>query len=157
MWLADELDDVEGAVPRTLEAWIRAQQADDGFPAMLEQIEDKAIKQELWIRAPADSTPTIIVPLTCQELLVRDSRERIFHLAHAKVHALLRRSYFWPTQKRDVRKWLEDCPACEVNKARQNTFHGLFSALPTYAFKPSDAWTSKAKARLSRVRPKSWP
>jgi hypothetical protein len=136
--VADDLDDVDGAVPRTLKAWVRAQQADEDFPAMLEAIEDKALKQELWIRAPTDTTPTTIVPRTCQELLVRDYHERMFHLPHAKVHALLRRSYFWPTQKQDVRKWLEDCPACEVNKARQNTAHGLFSALPTYA--PRARW-----------------
>jgi hypothetical protein len=37
-----ELDMVEGAVPRTLEAWAHAQEADEGFPAMLETIEDKA-------------------------------------------------------------------------------------------------------------------
>ncbi len=69
---------------------------------------------------------------------MRDSHERMFHLAHAKVHALLKRSYYWPTLKRDVRKWLEDCPACELNKARQNTAHGLFSALPVHA--PRARW-----------------
>ncbi len=136
--VAEDFAEVEGALPRTLEAWIRAQQDDEAFPAMLEGIEDKALKQDLWIKAPANSPPTIIVPPTCQELLVRDSHERMFHLAHAKVHSLLRRSYFWPTQKRDVRKWLEDCPACEVNKARQNTAHGLFSALPVHA--PRTRW-----------------
>jgi len=92
--VSDDLEDVEGDVPRTLEAWIRAQQADEDFPAMLEEIEDKAFKNDLWIRAPPDSTPSIIVPLTCQELLVRDVHERMFHLAHAKVHALLKRSYY---------------------------------------------------------------
>jgi hypothetical protein len=105
---------------------------------MLEEIDDKAFKNGLWIRSPPDSTLSIIVPLTCQELLVRDSHERMFHLAHAKVHALLKRSYYWPTLKRDVRKWLEDCPACELNKARQNTAHGLFSALPVHA--PRARW-----------------
>jgi hypothetical protein len=129
----DDLEHVEGAVPRTLEAWIHAQKLDEDFPAMLEQIEHKALKNDLWILSPPESTPSIIVPLTCQELLVRDSHERLFHLAHTKVHALLRRSYFWPTQQRDVRKWLENCPACEMNKARQNTAHGLFSALPVHA------------------------
>ncbi len=131
--VSDDLEDVEGDVPRTLEAWIRAQQADEDFPAMLEEIEGKAFKNDLWIRSPPDSTPSIIVPLTCQELLVRDSHERMFQLAHAKVHALLKRSYYWPTLKRDVRKLLEYCPACELNKARQNTAHGLFSALPVHA------------------------
>jgi transposase InsO family protein len=134
----DSLEHVEGAVPRTIEAWIHAQQLDEDFPAMLEGLEHKALKNELWILCPPDSTPLILVPLTCRELLVHDSHQRMFHLAHTKVYALLRRSYFWPTLKRDVRKWLEDCPACEMNKARQNTAHGLFSALPVHA--PRARW-----------------
>ncbi len=92
--VSEDLDEVEGALPRTLEAWVRAQQGDEAFPAMLDQIEDKALKQDLWIKAPANAPPTIIVPPTCQELLVRDSHERMFHLAHTKVYSLLRRSYF---------------------------------------------------------------
>jgi hypothetical protein len=69
--VSDEAEDAEGEVPRTLEAWIRAQLADEDFPAMLEGIEDKAFKNDLWIRSPTDSTPSIIVPLTCQELASR--------------------------------------------------------------------------------------
>jgi transposase InsO family protein len=134
----DDLEHVEGAVPRTLEAWIHAQQMDEDFPDMLESVEHKAMQNDLWIIAPPDTTPSIIVPLTCRELLVRDTHERMFHLAHTKVYALLKRSYFWPTQKRDVRNWLENCPACEINKARQNTAHGLFSALPVHA--PRARW-----------------
>jgi hypothetical protein len=30
--------------------------------------------------------------------------------------------------KKDVRQLLSDCPTCELNKARQNTAHGLFCA-----------------------------
>jgi hypothetical protein len=66
-------------VPRTLEAWIHAQQMDEDFQDMLELIEHKAMKNDLWILAPPDTTPLIIVPLSCQELLVRDSHERMFH------------------------------------------------------------------------------
>jgi hypothetical protein len=134
----DELDLVEGAVPRTLEAWAHAQEADEGFSAMLETIEDKAQRQGLWIHAAANANPTIIVPATYQELLVRDTHERMFHLAHAKVFALLQRSYSWPGMKTTVRKILADCPACELNKARQNTAHGLFSALPSHG--PRAKW-----------------
>jgi transposase InsO family protein len=134
----DELDLVEGAVPRTLEAWAQAQEADAGFPAMLETIEEKAQRQGLWILAAANANPTIIVPATHQELLVRDTHERMFHLAHAKVFALLHQSYSWPGMKTAVRKVLSDCPACELNKARQNTAHGLFSALPSHA--PRAKW-----------------
>jgi transposase InsO family protein len=40
--------------------------------------------------------------------------------------------------KKDVRKLLADCPTCELNKARQNTAHGLFSAQPICA--PRARW-----------------
>jgi hypothetical protein len=48
------------------------------------------------------------------------------HLNHAKVFAVLNRSYFWPDMKKNARKTLENCPECELNKARQNTAHALF-------------------------------
>ncbi len=133
-----EAETVEGQLPRTLEAWANAQKSDAAFESLLDGIQDKAVKQDLWICAPADANPTIIVPPSCQELLVRAIHQRMFHLSHVKVFALLRRSYFWTTMKRDVRKWLEDCPQCELNKARQNTAHGLFSALPVHA--PRARW-----------------
>ena len=134
----EDLEDAEGTVPRTLEAWMRAQQEDPDFPTLLESMEHKAQKQSLWINAPPNQPPTIIVPITCCELLVRDAHERMFHLNQAKVFALLRRSYSWPTMRKDVRKILSDCPACELNKARQNTAHGLFSAMPIQA--PRSRW-----------------
>jgi hypothetical protein len=98
------LEVVEGAVPRTLEAWVHAQQKDETFESLLHEIDDKAIRQDLWIHAPPNEHPTIIVPFTCQELLVRDTHERMSHLAHAKVCAMLRLSYFWPTLNRDAQK-----------------------------------------------------
>jgi transposase InsO family protein len=136
--LADESDEAEGTLPRTLEAWIRAQKGDENFDELLEGMKDKVSKDELWINASDGHSPTIIVPRSCQELLVRDTHQRMYHLAHAKVYAFLRRSYTWPTIKKDVRVWLNDCPACDLNKARQNTAHGLFSALPVYA--PRARW-----------------
>jgi hypothetical protein len=132
------LDDVEGTVPRTLEAWVEAQQSCPDFADMLEQMEMRSLRNDLWIHAPPTSFPTIIVPKLHQELLTRDVHERMFHLGHAKVFAMLKQSYTWPTMKRDVRKILSDCPACELNKARQNTAHGLFAAMPVHA--PRSRW-----------------
>jgi hypothetical protein len=37
--------------------------------------------------------------------------------------------------KKLTRKWLEYCPECELNKARQNTAHGLFHSTPIYALR----------------------
>jgi hypothetical protein len=130
---------VAGQLPQTLEEWASAQQEDSEFAEMLDAVEEKkSLKQDLWICAPASSNPTIIVPPSCQELLVRDTHQRMFHLSSPKVFALLGRSYFWVTIKRDVRKWLADCPQCELNNARQNTAHGLFSVLPVHA--PRARW-----------------
>jgi hypothetical protein len=98
-----------------------------------DRIDMTAIRQDLWIHTPPETPPTIIVPKSCQEMLVRDVHERMFHFGHAKVCAMLKLSYVWPTMKRDVRRILSDCPACELNKARQNTAHGLFSAMPVHA------------------------
>jgi transposase InsO family protein len=136
--VVDDVEFVEGTVPRTLEAWIHAQKSDQDFAALLGDVEDKALKQELWIRATPHDNPTIIVPRSYQEILVRDTHHRMFHLAHAKIFALLRRSYYWKSMKTDVRKFLEDCPQCELNKARQNTAHGPFSAAPAHA--PRSKW-----------------
>jgi hypothetical protein len=91
-----DLDEIEGTVARTLESWVRAQKTDDHFDDLLGQVEDKALKNELWLHAAPGRVPTIIVLATCQEPLIRDTRARMFHLHHAKVFALLKQSYFWP-------------------------------------------------------------
>jgi hypothetical protein len=126
----DTLDEVEGAVPRTLEAWVRAQRLDEGFPDLLQKVEDKACQNELWIQALPGRTPTIVVPRSCQELLIRDTHACMHHLNHAKVYAALKRSYSFPNMKTWIRKLLEDCPECELNKARQQTAHALFHSAP---------------------------
>ncbi len=80
-----DLDDIEGTLPRTLEAWVRAQQRDDGFPDLLATMEDTALMNGLWIQASPGTTPTIVVPVTCLELLIRDTHIRMFRLGHAKI------------------------------------------------------------------------
>ncbi len=134
--LSDE--DVEGTVPRTIEAWVQAQQSCPDFVDLREGMDMTAVRHDLWIHAPPEPPPTIIVPKACQERLIKNVHERMFHLGHAKVYAMLKLSYVWPTMKKDVRKILSDCPACELNKARQNTAHGLFSAMPVHA--PRSRW-----------------
>ncbi len=126
----DTADEVEGTLPRTLEAWIRAQKRDTQFEALLDTIADKACRQQLWIYAPANDHPRIIVPPSCQEALIRDVHARMFHLNHQKVAAVMERSYYWPSLRKQTRSVLVDCPECEINKARQKSAHGLFRALP---------------------------
>ncbi len=69
----EQAEDVEGSVPRTIESWIQAQATDATFDSLLQTMEDKALKNELWIYAPPAVPPTIIVPPSCQELLIRDT------------------------------------------------------------------------------------
>ncbi len=134
----DILDEVDGTVPRTLEAWTRAQQLDEAFPDLLQKVENNALMNDLWIQALPGRTPTIIVPRSCQELLIRDTHARMHHLNHAKVHAVLRRSYFFPDMKATTRKLLEDCPECELTKARQMTAHAMFHSAHIHA--PRARW-----------------
>ncbi len=121
----DDLEEVAGDVPRTLESWVRAQKADENFEELLQAIEHKAMRNELWINAP----PQDLTCYHCAPLMPR--------VAH-KVFAILQRSYFWPDLKKDTRKVLANCPECELNKARQNTAHALFHATPIYA--PRARW-----------------
>jgi hypothetical protein len=78
------------------------------------------------------------VPSSCQELLIRDTHARLHHVNHAKVHETLKRSYCFPAMKTQTRKLLEDCPECELNKARQQTAHALFHSAPAHA--PRAKW-----------------
>ncbi len=135
----EELDDeVEGTLPRTMEAWVRAQKRDLEFDELLKFVPDRAVRFDLWIKAAPEETPSIIVPKAVQEQLVRDTHARMQHLGSAKVFAILKRSYFWPDMKKGTRKILENCPECEVNKARQHTAHALFHANSVHA--PRARW-----------------
>jgi hypothetical protein len=102
------------------------------------------VKQDLHIYAPSGTSPTIIVPRTCHELLIRDAHERMFHLAHAKVYALLKRSYYWPTLKANVRKCLEDGGLSCVRGQQGTTEYG-----PWIVVRPSGP--------RSQDRPRRWP
>ncbi len=101
-------------------------------------MEDYALRNDLWIQAAPGRTPTIVVPRSCQELLIRDTHARLHHINHAKVYEALKRSYFFPAMKTQTRKLLEDCPECELNKARQQTAHALFHSAPVHA--PRAKW-----------------
>ncbi len=131
-------NEVEVTLSRTLEAWIRAQSSDQDFLALLEGIDDKACRQQLRIYASANADPRIIVPASCQEALVRDVHENMFHLNHQKVAFVIERSYYWPDLHKDTRRVLADCSAFELTKAHQNTAQGLFRSLPVYT--PRARW-----------------
>jgi hypothetical protein len=120
-------------VPATLEDWITEQKADPTFTKFAAELPGAAVRQGLHIYAPDDTPPKILVPSTKREPLVRRTHEAMFHLGSAKVTMALQQSYFWPTLASDSRKWLADCPGCELEKARRNEAHAMFSASPSTA------------------------
>jgi hypothetical protein len=152
-----ELDEVEGTVPRTLEAWVRAQKLDLEFDEVLKFVGDRALRWELWIQATPGQAPTIIAPKTCQELLVWDTHARMHHLGSVKVFDVFKRSYFWLQMKKDTRKILANCPECEVNKARQNTAHALFHATPIHAHRARWCMNFQGRELLPLGRPRFSP
>jgi transposase InsO family protein len=117
-------------VPTSVEEWIVEQQRDLEFLKSLDTLPHIACRDGLYLYAPDNASPRIMVPPQTREALIRFTHARMFHLGHAKVAERLLRSYFWMNLRGDTRRVLTDCPECEVEKARQNQAHGLFRARP---------------------------
>jgi hypothetical protein len=98
--------------------------------SMLDGIENVAVRNGLRICAPPDSLPKTIVPPSMQEALARYQRLKMFHLGAAKAAATLRLACFWPKLASTVKTILNNCPGCELEKARQNEATGAFAARP---------------------------
>jgi hypothetical protein len=120
----------EDPVPHVVEDWIHEQARDPDFIKSLESMENVACRNELYLYALDGQAPKILVPKLAREPLIRFTHERMFHLGYTKVTERLSKSYFWPSLRRDVRHTLNDCPVCEVDKARRHEAHGLFRAKP---------------------------
>jgi hypothetical protein len=123
-------DTFDSPVPTTLEEWIREQKRDPLYENALAAMPDTAFRYGLYLYAPDGAAPRILVPPQTREALVRFTHEQMFHLGEAKVIERLLRSYWWPTIRRDTRRIVQDCPDCEIEKARRNEAHGLFRARP---------------------------
>jgi hypothetical protein len=128
-----EASTFEEPVPTTVEEWIGEQNKDLPFLAYMSSLDGIACRQGLYLYAPDDIAPRILVPPSTREPLIRFTHHRMFHLGHAKVAERLLRSYFWPSLRKDTRTTLNDCAVCEIEKARQNLAHGLFRARPNEA------------------------
>ena len=83
---------------------------------------------DVQLYTPPDEQSKIIVPAAIRVPLVRKVHADMFHLGSAKVHAALQKSYYWQTMKSDCRRWLQNCPECELQKATRNEAHALFSS-----------------------------
>jgi transposase InsO family protein len=127
---SDLNDTFDEPVPTLVEEWITEQTKDAAFLQSLEALHDIACRDGLYLYAPDNMPPRILVPPGTREPLIRFTHARMFHLGQAKVAERLLKSYFWPTLRKDTRKYLADCPECELEKGRQNQAHGLFRARP---------------------------
>ena len=117
-------------LPLSQDSWRDAQADDDD---LLDGIDEGNISNinGLSTFVANDFPSLIIVPAALREPLVRQHHADLHHLSHTKVLSSLRRHYYWPTMKTDVRIWLNDCEYCENEKAKRRLAHGMHSARPT--------------------------
>ena len=67
-----------------------------------------------------DGRARIYVPAKRHEALIEAHHVAINHLGPVKTYASLHRNYTWATARADVRKHYDQCPFCELSKARHN-------------------------------------
>ena len=127
---SSDADTFTDATPQTIEGWIDAQTSDPDFTTFIAGLEHVAVRDNLHLHAPPNEIPKILVPPSVREPLIRSVHVRMFHLGPAKVSAEIAKTYFWPKLVSETRRVLNDCPDCELEKARQATAHGLFAARP---------------------------
>ena len=70
--------------------------------------------------------PKIYVPFKRRKALFSHQHKAINHMAAEKTHRELRKSYFWPSMRKDCRTWYLECPRCELLKAKRNLAHATF-------------------------------
>ena len=76
-----------------------------------------------------DGRARIYVPAKRREALIEAHHVAINHLGPVKTYASLHRNYTWATARADVRKHYDQCPFCELSKARRNQSHKLWDAV----------------------------
>ena len=86
---------------------------------------------------PADM-PRIYVPERRRRPLFDFIHKAINHMAALKTYNELSKSYYWPTMKRDSRKWYTECSRCELLKAKRNITHSRYRGVSGEA--PRKEW-----------------
>jgi hypothetical protein len=117
-------------LPSSLQDWKAAQLAD---PTCLDSIDPDSLAScnGLHVYRDPDFPSRILVPPALREPLTRQHHADLHHISHPKVHTSLARHYYWPSMKSDIRRWLEDCAACENEKGKRRLAHGLFAGHTT--------------------------
>jgi hypothetical protein len=77
--------------------------------------------------------------------LVKDSiifechdRPHVGHVGTLKTQHLVERQFWWPTIRKDVRRYVQSCPSCQANKGTNQKPGGLLQPLPI----PDEPWES---------------
>jgi transposase-like protein len=83
-------------------------------------------------------SPRIYVPEQRRRPLYEFTHNAINHMAALKTFNELSKSYYWPTMKRDVRKWYAECSSCELLKAKRNITHSQYRGVSGEA--PRKRW-----------------
>ena len=106
----------------------------------------KAYKQEcvvtrkdgFAIYKPDAQTQLVILPPGRAKELTMWQHERMCHAGQAKVATELAKHFHWPNLRTDVRRWVTQCPSCQLLKAKRRKAHNHFRAKPEH--KPRTAY-----------------
>ena len=58
------------------------------------------------------------------------------HFGVTKTLELLKRKYYWPKMRSDVKRWVQTCAVCQRNTTKRHRPHGLLAPLP----RPEKPW-----------------
>ena len=132
---------------KNLEDWIQAQNPDPDFADLVTSLPGAAIRNQLYIYAPDDREPKILVPPTVREPLVRTTHVVMCHLGSAKVHSAMSQSCYWPNMAADCRRWLTTAPV--VNRKRPVATRPMNYFPPLRRLHPESAgaWIFRAKVK----------
>ena len=137
-YMPPHIPESHAATIGTLVQWIKEQ------PGSLDKDRDSMIESRigtadsgLCTYTPGD-TPRIYVPEPRRRHLYEFVHKAINHMAALKTYNELAKSYYWPTMKRDTRKWYIECSRCELLKAKRNITHSQSRAVSGEA--PRKRW-----------------
>jgi hypothetical protein len=76
----------------------------------------------------------LVVPVKCREkiLYFYHNTNLSVHVSRDRLHAFLKKRFYWPGLYTDVQNWVNACITCRKHKDAQPTFHGLLVPIKTY-------------------------
>jgi hypothetical protein len=59
------------------------------------------------------------------------------HMGNQKTYSKIKKEFYWPKMKMDIRKYIRECDVCQRNKVKNIHLAGLLQPLPI----PTQMWT----------------